>query len=69
MAGDKAEGNFDAVISKAPTLFAGFLRTAFDGANGGDSGAAIRAMTNLGASQGQLDQMDAGRPPTISFEA
>ncbi len=67
MAGDKAEGNFDAVISKAPTLFAGFLRTAFDGANGGDSGAPIRAMTNLGASQGLVNLMDGKNPPT--FEA
>ena len=67
MAADKAEGNFDAVIGKAPTLFAGFLRTAFDGANGADSGAAIKSMMSPVAAQGLIDRIDGNNPP--SFEA
>lgn len=67
MSADKVEGNsFDAVI-KAPTIFSNFLRTAFDGANGGDSGAAIKSMMNTIASQGTVDKLfDVGNPP--SFE-
>jgi len=67
MAADKIEGNnFDAVI-KAPTVFANFLRTAFDGANGGDSGAAIKSMLNTAASQSTVSEIfDAGNPPSFN---
>ncbi len=65
MASDKTEGNFDAVIGKSPTLFAGFLRTAFDGANGADSGAAIKSMMSPIAAQGLVDRIDGTNRPSF----
>ena len=65
MIGDKAEGNFDAVVGKSPTLFAGFLRTAFGAESGFESNAAIGAMANLDASQKSLNGTDGGNAPVV----
>jgi hypothetical protein len=67
MAADKLEGknSFEAVL-KAPTSFLNFVRTAFDSANGGDSGAAIKSMMNMAASEGTVSKvLDGKNPPTF----
>ncbi len=68
MAGDQAEGNFDAVVGKSPTLFAGFLRTAFGAENGFESNSAISQMGNLAAAQGTVNAMDGVNAPVV-FQA
>ncbi len=65
MAGDKAEGNFDAVVGKSPTLFAGFLRTAFGAESGLASNAAIGEMANLAPAQGLLNGIDGVNAPVV----
>jgi hypothetical protein len=67
MAADKLEGknSFEAVL-KAPTSLLSFVRTAFDSANGGDSGAAIKSMMNTAASEGTVSKfLDGNNPPSL----
>lgn len=65
MGGDKAEGNFDAVVGKSPTLGAFLARGIFGAESGFESNAAIASMGNLGASQKLLAGIDGVNAPVV----
>lgn len=66
MSGDKAEGNFDALVGKSsPTLIAFLGRGIFGAESGFESNAAIASMGNLGASQKLLAGIDGVNAPVV----